>query len=157
MPVDLFDKILEAARVGETTDGEFKSARGGFPGSFWESYSAMANSEGGVILLGVREKGGDSSHKGGDSSHSNDWEHLETIACNISARKRSSIEAVRDTILSLCLQRYLTAEQIARLLKRNVNSIRNRYLSPMVSDNLLKLRYPETTNRPDQAYITTED
>ena len=59
MPVDLLDRILEAARVGETTDWEFKSAKGGFPGSFWETYSAMANSEGGVILLGVREKDGD--------------------------------------------------------------------------------------------------
>ena len=58
MPVDLLDSILEAARVGETTDWEFKSARGGFPGSFWETYSAMANSEGGVIILGVREKDG---------------------------------------------------------------------------------------------------
>lgn len=58
MPVDLLDSILEAARVGETTDWEFKSARGGFPGSFWETYSAMANSEGGVIILGAREKDG---------------------------------------------------------------------------------------------------
>ena len=37
MPVDLLDRILEAARVGETTDWEFKSAKGGFPGSFWET------------------------------------------------------------------------------------------------------------------------
>jgi len=48
--------ILAAAQIGETTDWEFKSARGGFPGSFWETYSAMANSEGGVVVLGVSEK-----------------------------------------------------------------------------------------------------
>ena len=55
MKADLLDRILEAVQVGETTDWEFKSARGGFPGSFWETYSAMANSEGGVVVLGVRE------------------------------------------------------------------------------------------------------
>ena len=56
--MDLIDRILEAARVGETTDWEFKSARGGFPSSFWETYSAMANSEGGTVVLGASEREG---------------------------------------------------------------------------------------------------
>lgn len=102
-------------------------------------------------------KGQDSSHKDLDSSHSNDWELLETIARKVSARERSSIQDVRNTIFSLCKERYLTAEQLSRLLKRNVNGLRNRYLSPMVAEKILKLRYPESTNRPDQAYTATKD
>lgn len=50
------DKLYALVRHGESSEVEFKSARGGFPGSFWESYSAFANTNGGTIILGVQEK-----------------------------------------------------------------------------------------------------
>ena len=51
------EKLLLRLDWVECDDLEFKSARGGLPGSLWETYSAMANSYGGVILLGVEDDG----------------------------------------------------------------------------------------------------
>lgn len=54
--LDFIEHIESLLAKPETVDLEFKSAKEGFPGSFWETYSSFANTEGGVIILGVTEK-----------------------------------------------------------------------------------------------------
>ena len=52
----VLDKLLQDKESGEV---EFKSAAGGFPKSFWETYSSFANTDGGAIIFGVKEKDGE--------------------------------------------------------------------------------------------------
>ena len=53
---DLQPVLDELLQNKESSDLEFKSAKGGFPRSFWETYSSFANTDGGAIIFGIKEK-----------------------------------------------------------------------------------------------------
>jgi ATP-dependent DNA helicase RecG len=101
---------------------------------------------------------GDSSHLAGDSSRSEEEsKQLRTIAMRIAGRGKVPPELMKRTIRELCTGRFLTAEELAALLDRTAANLRSRCLTPMVREGLLRLRYPEATNRPDQAYTAEQE
>ena len=52
------EEIKKLVTKSENAAVEFKRAKGGVPADFWPSYSAFANTDGGTIILGIREKDG---------------------------------------------------------------------------------------------------
>ena len=106
----------------------------------------------------------DSSHKEAwDSSHSleelpqEELDALKTVAAPAFYSGRLPVEDTRRIILQLCSNRFLTAAHLGDLMSRSQAALRSRFLTPMVNDGLLRLRYPDKPNRPDQAYTTTKD
>lgn len=79
---------------------------------------------------------------------------LRQLAEPVVRHKRARADLVRAAIVDLCTGRYLTAKQLSDLLQRNQLHLRHAYLAPMVSEGLLQQKYPQATNRPDQAYTT---
>ena len=108
-----------------------------------------------LFELGTR---GDSEHKGGDSEHkaTPGPADLAEQAAAVATRRRAPSDLLRSTILALCRSRFLSAEDLGRLLQRHPNGLRQRFLTPMVGRGELRLRHPGSSNRPDQAYIATE-
>lgn len=70
-------------------------------------------------------------------------------------KKRATTHELRQAIMRLCAWRPLTVEQLAALLGKNRNYLRNKHLIPMVNGGQLRFRYPESAKHPRQAYMAT--
>ncbi|NET74230.1 MAG: hypothetical protein F6K62_25890 [Sphaerospermopsis sp. SIO1G2] len=61
---------------------------------------------------------------------------------------------MEETILKLCQEQYLTQQQLANILNRSPHTLRANYLTSMVKNDLLILKYSDTPTHPHQSYIT---
>ena len=99
-----------------------------------------------------------SIHKGFQLSGVSEGElvHLEQVALPVRRSKRTPPEEMERIILELCMERYLTRRQLSALLGRNAEGLLSRFLTPMMRHGVLRLKYPDTPNREDQAYTSAE-
>ena len=83
-------------------------------------------------------------------------EQLALIAL-VRQGERAKPEVLRQAILSLCEGRFLTIQQLAQELNREVNKLRDRHVSPLVVEGRLTLRFPQTPRHPEQSYRTSTE
>jgi len=61
-------------------------------------------------------------------------------------------DAMRKLIVQLCDDSFVTLRELSKLLNRNQAFIQHDYISGMLSEGLLELKYPENKYHPNQAY-----
>ncbi|WP_281998521.1 ATP-binding protein [Priestia flexa] len=68
-------------------------------------------------------------------------------------KKRLSPAKMEEIIMSLCREQPLMLKDLAYLLERTPDGVRNNYLSKMLRKGKLQLKYPDQPNHPKQAYL----
>ena len=86
---------------------------------------------------------------------SEQYGRLMSIAAAVREKGRANKVLVKETILQLCTEQYLSLRTLAELLGREPDSIRNHYITPMLREGVLQARFPEHPNHPQQAYIAS--
>ncbi|MGL6341511.1 MAG: transcriptional regulator, partial [Waterburya sp.] len=94
-----------------------------------------------------------SDHLAESSDH---LENLKAIAQPVRDKGKVSPDLMREVILKVCREQFLTLQQLEVILDRTNSTLRTRFLKKMVKEGLIELRYPDRLNHPEQAYRTKE-
>jgi len=81
-------------------------------------------------------------------------DHLVGLAAPIKSSRRAAPALVRKVVLELCEDRFLTLGELAELLGRTKQNLRDRYITELVREGQLEVRYPDTPSHPEQGYRT---
>jgi len=81
-------------------------------------------------------------------------DHLVGLAAPIKSSRRTAPALVRKVVLELCEDRFLTLGELAELLGRTKQNLRDRYITELVREGQLEVRYPDTPSHPEQGYRT---
>jgi hypothetical protein len=84
-------------------------------------------------------------------------ESLPAIVLEIRGQQRSNPAKVVAAILALCQDRYVTAQELAEMLQRGMETLKNHYISKLIRQGKLELRFPEQPTHPAQAYRATTE
>ncbi|MED3907177.1 transcriptional regulator [Geobacillus thermodenitrificans] len=70
-------------------------------------------------------------------------------------KKRLAPAVMEEMIVRLCCERPLRLKELAALLERTPDGLRNNYLGKLLEEGKIRLKYPDQPNHPRQAYIGT--
>ena len=95
-----------------------------------------------------------SEHLRGSSEHLGSEHEAYLLRLAAPARDKGKVPRalMESTILALCHGRWLSLRELARLLDREVDTLRNHYIRAMLDDGRLEARVPGNKTHRNQAY-----
>lgn len=135
---DYLDTLLNQT---ECDDIEFKSAAGGFPDSFWDTYSAFANTDGGTMA---------NSATSGTNKVATSDDNSATSEV-IKTKKRMKKEDLWLMMENVC-EDWISIENIVAATGLSYSYLRNTVIPQMIKEKQLVMMYPGTPNHPKQQY-----
>ncbi|MGJ3222332.1 ATP-binding protein [Geobacillus thermoleovorans] len=72
-------------------------------------------------------------------------------------KKRLAPAVMEQLIIRLCRERPLRLKELAELLERTPDGLRNNYLGKLLEEGKIRLKYPDQPNHPRQAYIAVDE
>jgi len=72
-------------------------------------------------------------------------------------KKRLAPAVMEQLIVRLCRERPLRLKELAELLERTPDGLRNNYLGKLLEEGKIRLKYPDQPNHPRQAYIAVDE
>ena len=82
--------------------------------------------------------------------------NLQSIVASARAKGRFTPEQSKSIVLQICQRQFMSSSILKHFLNREIDTIRRKYLSPLLKEGLLELAYPKTLQHPSQAYRTTD-
>ena len=82
--------------------------------------------------------------------------NLQSIVASARAKGRFTPEQSKSIVLQICQKQFMSSSILKHFLNREIDTIRRKYLSPLLKEGLLELAYPKTLQHPNQAYRTTD-
>lgn len=84
------------------------------------------------------------------------WEVLVRIAEPSRKKRWVSRSVMRNIVVSLCCVRGLRLAEMAEIMDRNPQSLRQQYLIPLIEEGQLRYLYPGEPTHPQQAYLASD-
>ncbi|TWI76758.1 hypothetical protein LZ24_00379 [Desulfobotulus alkaliphilus] len=82
---------------------------------------------------------------------------LKTKASLTAKKKKLPKSIMRDVILSLCEEHFITRNCLAQLMNRDPDSLRQQHLKELLEEGLLRQAFPQNPTDSRQAYIANRD